>query len=147
VTSSLDDLYRATILDHGKSPRNMGRLEAPTHAGECDNPLCGDRIRVEVVMEHDRVRAARFEITGCIIATASASLMTEAVPGRALGEVLALHEAIETTCGGRLRPNGEAPGALAALAGVRAYPSRARCATLPWEALARALAGTRRSES
>jgi nitrogen fixation NifU-like protein len=139
VTSSLDDLYRATILDHGKSPRNTGRLDAPTHTGECDNPLCGDRVRVEVIVEGERLRAAGFEITGCIIATASASLMTEAVAGRSLQEIRALHDHVAAMCTGDVDPDGVYLGPLAALAGVRVYPSRALCATLPWEALARAL--------
>ena len=133
------DLYRAVILEHGKAPRNVGRLGTATHAAEGDNPLCGDHVRVELLVEGERVRAARFEITGCLVATASASLMTEAVGGRSRAEVRALHDAVAATCAGRPQPGGGDLGALAALAAVRDYPSRARCAALPWETLARAL--------
>ncbi len=133
-------LYREILLDHGKQPRNHAPLEDATHEAAADNPLCGDRVRIQVAVEGDRLRAARFTMRGCLLATASASLMTEAVRGRSLDEVSRLCANVEATCHGR--PAGDDPslGALSALAAVRDYPGRRRCATLPWAALRQALA-------
>jgi nitrogen fixation protein NifU and related proteins len=137
-------LYREVVLAHGRAPRNRGRLAGATHAAEGDNPLCGDRVRVELALEGDRVRDARFEGVGCTVALASASLMTEALKGRSVAEVRALADRMDEICTGRpaRAPAGDAVlGPLAAFAGVRHYPARARCATLAWRAMQRALDG------
>ncbi|MGH8243670.1 MAG: iron-sulfur cluster assembly scaffold protein, partial [Steroidobacteraceae bacterium] len=68
----LADLYRDVIVDHNRSPRNRGRLPAPTHHAEGDNPLCGDRLRLDVDVAGDLIRDLRFEGSGCAISTASA---------------------------------------------------------------------------
>lgn len=132
-------LYRDTLLDHGKAPRNHAPLTGATHAAAVDNPICGDRVRVELAIENDRVRDARFTIKGCLIATASASLMTEAVTGHPLARVEQLCADVEATCTGTSAPDHGAIGALSALAVVREYPARRQCAALPWVALRRAL--------
>ena len=132
-------LYRDTLLDHGKTPRNHAALPGATHTATADNPVCGDRILVELAVENARVRDARFTIKGCLIATASASLMTEAVIGHPLVQVEQLCGAVEATCNNASVPGPGAPGPLNALAAVRDYPARRRCATLPWEALREAL--------
>ena len=79
---NLSDLYRDVIVDHNRNPRNRGRLECPTHHAEGDNPLCGDRLRLDVRLDGDVIGDLRFEGSGCAISTASASLMGEAVKGR-----------------------------------------------------------------
>ncbi len=132
-------LYREILLDHGKAPRNHAPLPEVTHAATADNPVCGDRILVELTVENEHVREARFTIKGCLIATASASLMTEAVSGHPVAHVERLCGEVEASCDGTSAPDLAALGALSALAAVRDYPARRRCATLPWAALREAL--------
>ena len=132
-------LYEDVVLEHAKRPRNRGRLAHATHAAAEDNPLCGDTVRVEVVMEEGRVQAAGFEGHACAIVTASASLMTEYVRGRTRAEAQALADGMDRLCAGPTDREAEL-GELVVFAGVRRYPARVRCATLPWHALRRALA-------
>ena len=86
----LKDLYRDVILDHNKRPRNFGTLDPADARADGHNPLCGDRLTVTVRLQGDRIEDIRFEGKGCAISTASASLMTEAVKGKAIAEVAAL---------------------------------------------------------
>jgi nitrogen fixation NifU-like protein len=72
-------LYGKVIEDHSKRPRNRGALEAPDAAHEDVNPLCGDRIRIELRLQEGRIAEARFGGNACMVATASASLLTELV--------------------------------------------------------------------
>jgi nitrogen fixation protein NifU and related proteins len=83
-------LYGKVIDEHSKRPRNRGSLESPDAAHEDVNPLCGDRIRIEVRLEDGRIAEARFGGNACMVATASASLLTEMVRSLALSEVAAL---------------------------------------------------------
>jgi len=83
----LDDLYRDYILDHYRRPRNHGRLERPDISHEEDNPLCGDRIRLDLHIEDGRVADVRFDGHGCAISQASASMLTEMIKGRTLPEL------------------------------------------------------------
>ena len=83
----IDDLYRDFILDHYRHPRNAGTLDQPSATAEDNNPLCGDRIRMDVRIEGDRVSDVRFDGRGCAISQASASLLTESVKGKTVAEV------------------------------------------------------------
>jgi nitrogen fixation NifU-like protein len=148
--SDLRELYQEVILDHSKRPRNFGRLEGATHHADGDNPLCGDRIHLELEMAGDRVKDVRFEGQGCAISTASASLMTEALKGLTRDEADALFHKMHETCTGQpdAKPATAAPaqadvdiGKLAVFEGVRQYPLRVKCATLAWHTLRNALAG------
>lgn len=134
---ALDDLYRDVILDHASHPRNRGRLDPSDVTAEGANPLCGDELVLFVRLDGDRIAAARFEGRGCSISQASASMMTEAVTGKTVAEVRALVGAF------RAMMHGEAPsselGDLAALQGVRKFPVRVKCATLPWVTLEQGL--------
>jgi len=135
----LDDLYQELILDHNKRPRNRGTLPHPDHTAEGYNPLCGDRVNIEVTMDGDVIADIRFDGDGCAISTASASLMSEAVKGRTLSEARALFERFHelvTSDGG---DDDEALGKLAAFAGVGRFPARVKCATLAWHTLNAAL--------
>jgi nitrogen fixation NifU-like protein len=133
-------LYRDKVLDHSRNPRNFHRLEDAQARAEGHNPLCGDRLVVYLRFEGERIGAAAFEGTGCAISLASASMMTEIVRGRSRAEAReAAHAATAM-----LAPDGSyaaVPGDLAALGGVRGYPSRVRCALLPWRTLEAALDG------
>ena len=137
----LTDLYRDVIVDHNRRPRNRGELPGATHRAEGNNPLCGDRLRVFVEVEDDRLRGLQFEGTGCAISTASASLMTEALKGRSRAEAQELFQAMHRM----LTTPGAVPdprlGKLMALAGVREFPARVKCASLCWHTLVAALAG------
>ena len=138
--SDLDELYQEVILDHTRRPRNFGRLAAANRRASGDNPLCGDRLDLELEVRDGRIQDVAFQGAGCAISTASASLMTEAVKGRPLAEVEALAERFHTLMTGE-GPAGEELGKLAALSGVRAYPMRVKCATLAWHTLRAALEG------
>jgi nitrogen fixation protein NifU and related proteins len=81
----MDDLYRENILDHYRNPRNKGELEHPTHTFQDDNPLCGDHIRVDLLVdENDVVQQVRYSGEGCAISQASASMLTETLVGKTL---------------------------------------------------------------
>jgi nitrogen fixation NifU-like protein len=135
----LDDLYREVILDHYKNPRNRRRLAEPTIAHRGTNPLCGDEVEVELRIEGDRLVELGFHGRGCAISQASASMMTEALAGRAVGEVAETVAAVKRTLTGDAAVDEERLGDLAALAGVRRFPVRVKCATLGWHTLEEAL--------
>jgi len=138
---SLARLYRQTVLEHSRQPHNLGRMAQPDHQASGDNPLCGDRITLYLREKAGCITEAAFEGTGCAISLASASMLTDLVPGRPAAEVRRLVRTIMDAFTGS---NGTLPGDLAALGEVRAYPARIRCATLPWKTLDAALddAGT-----
>jgi len=84
----MDDLYRENILDHYRNPRNYGELEDPDISHEEYNPLCGDRITIQLkVNDDDVIEAVRFHGHGCAISQASASMLTEMIEGMTLDEV------------------------------------------------------------
>lgn len=137
----LKDLYRDVILDHNKHPRNFGRLDPCDTSADGNNPLCGDRLTLTLRLEGERVSDIRFEGKGCAISTASASLMTEAVKGKDGASISHLRELVHqalTAHGDAAAPSPEL-GKLAALAGVRDYPARVKCASLCWHTLDAAL--------
>ncbi len=143
--SELADLYQQLILDHGKRPRNLRAMEDADKRAEGYNPLCGDRVTVFVKKDADALADVSFVGKGCAICTASASLMTQAVKGMAERDAEQLFEAFHqllTTPAKAPATTGEPQpelGKLAALAGVRKYPIRVKCATLPWHTLHAAL--------
>jgi nitrogen fixation protein NifU and related proteins len=138
----LAELYRDVIVDHNRRPRNRGRLVAPTHQAEGDNPLCGDRLHLDVEVADGVIRDLRFEGSGCAISTASASLMSEAVKGKTHEEAAELFDAVHGMLTGGRAPDPAGLGKLAALAGVRQFPVRVKCASLCWHTLNAALAGS-----
>jgi nitrogen fixation NifU-like protein len=143
--SELRDLYQQVILDHHRKPRNFRTLARPTRAAEGFNPLCGDRVTVEVEVEDGVIRDIAFQGSGCAISRASASLMTASLAGK---PVAAAEEAFEhfrrmVTTDGSPDAADPALGKLAVFAGVREYPSRVKCATLAWHTLHAALTGHR----
>lgn len=135
----LKDLYRDVILDHNRRPRNFGRLDAADARADGHNPLCGDRLSVFVKFDGDRVEDVRFEGKGCAISTASASLMTEAVKGKDKASIGALFEKVHTLLTQQEAVADAQLGKLAALSGVREFPSRVKCASLCWHTLNAAL--------
>jgi nitrogen fixation protein NifU and related proteins len=138
--NELKDLYREVILDHNKSPRNFGAIEDADRVVNGVNPLCGDKMTLYLKLDGDTIEDVRFEGTGCAISIASSSLMTERVKGATVGESLALFDDVHGMLTGKSEPD-EHMEKLAALAGVREYPSRVKCASLAWHALKTALTG------
>ena len=138
----LRELYQDIILDHSKHPRNFGKLGGAHREARGNNPLCGDRITLSVKLEGERIADAKFEAKGCAISVASASMMTEMIKGKTVEEARALFEQFHGLVTGK--PGGEGGvdlEGLTALSGVRDFPSRIKCATLPWHALTAALDG------
>jgi len=87
---SLDDFYRQNILDHYQNPRNFGTLEAPDISAEDSNPLCGDKIRMDLKVKDGAIEDVRFTGIGCSISRAAASMLTEEIKGKTLEEVKAI---------------------------------------------------------
>lgn len=141
----LRSLYQEIILDHYKRPRNFRAQPDATCKVEGYNPLCGDQVTIYLTLDGERVVDVSFEGVGCAISTASASLMTEAVKGKTREEAETLLEEFRrlvTSSDGSGTREGAVEvdlGKLEALSGVRDYPVRIKCATLPWHALKAAL--------
>jgi nitrogen fixation NifU-like protein len=135
----LTDLYQDLIVDHKRSPRNFRAMPNPSRSAEGFNPLCGDRLTLYLALRGDVIEDVSFQGQGCAISTASASLMTERLKGMRIADAEALfermHGVLTTGTAGT-----EGLGKLAALAGVRAFPTRVKCATLCWHTLHAALA-------
>lgn len=137
----LSELYQEVILDHCKHPRNFHQLPGATSSAQGHNPLCGDQLKLFLVMEGDTIKDISFLGSGCCISKASASLLTEAVKGRQKAEVATLFEQVHqmVTTG---QVVGEV-GKLAVFAGVHKFPARVKCAILSWHAVMSALKGER----
>jgi nitrogen fixation NifU-like protein len=135
----LSDLYQDIIIDHNRAPRNFRRIEPATRQAEGFNPLCGDKLTVYLKLDGDRVEDVSFEGSGCAISVASASLMTDTLKGKTQAEAEALFNDMHALLTGQSDEAPERLGKLAALAGVRDYPSRVKCATLCWHTVQAAL--------
>jgi nitrogen fixation protein NifU and related proteins len=136
----LQELYREVILDHNRNPRNFGELTDATRTVAGVNPLCGDKMTLYVKLGNGRIEDIRFRGTGCAISVASSSLMTERVKGMPVTAALELFDKVHEllTTDHYHEPAGL--DKLAALGGVREYPSRVKCASLAWHALKSAVA-------
>jgi nitrogen fixation NifU-like protein len=141
--SELRELYQEMILDHHRHPRNSGKLANANRHAEGFNPLCGDRVTVYLLVAGERIQDISFEGSGCAICMASCSLMTEAIKGRTLAEAEALfgrfHDLLTNDAA---QVDEEALGKLAVFEGVREFPVRVKCATLPWHAFRAAVQQT-----
>jgi nitrogen fixation protein NifU and related proteins len=115
--------YREYILDHYRNPRNYGKLEQPTAHGEDSNPLCGDQLSMDLLVEGDRVTEVRFQGRGCAISQAAASMLSEMIEGKPVEEVVQLGK----------------DDVLDAL-GIAISPARTKCAFLSLRVLHRSLA-------
>jgi nitrogen fixation NifU-like protein len=142
--TDLSDLYQQIIVDHNRAPRNFKKLAHPTRDAEGANPLCGDQIKLEVELAGDRIADIGFQGSGCAISQASASLLTGAVQGKSTADAQELFRQVHAML---TSPPGTPVdtaklGKLAALAGVRQFPVRVKCASLPWHTLRAALQST-----
>jgi nitrogen fixation NifU-like protein len=137
------DLYQEVILDHGRRPRHAGRPPRHDATARGDNPMCGDRVEVFLTYAPGgSIADARFDARGCAISIASADLMAEAVAGRTPETTRELFSRFQDMARTGACPDGDAAmELLRPLAGVHEYPSRVKCATLPWHTLMAALGG------
>lgn len=136
---NLGELYQDLILDHGRKPRNFRIVENFNRLARGDNPLCGDKITVTLVLADGVIQDIGFQGSGCAISTASASTMTEALKGKTIAEVHSLFEKFHALATGTSADLSELPPKLHAFSGVSTYPMRVKCATLPWHTLNNAL--------
>jgi nitrogen fixation protein NifU and related proteins len=135
----LNELYQQVILDHCKKPRNFHEMPAATSFAQGHNPLCGDKLKLFLALEGDKIADASFVGEGCCISKASASLLTDNVKGKSKAEVQQMFDLVhEMVMSGKV--NGDV-GKLAVFAGVHKYPARVKCAILSWHALMAALKG------
>ena len=167
--SGLDQLYKEIILDHYRNPRNQGELPPPATKTEGFNPLCGDEIELYVLIEDGKVVDLSIGGQGCSISQASASMMSSAVKGKSVDDVLALTDKFKAMMSipdagdsdtndvdvadakasaspadlGAVAGGAEGPdremGELSALQGVKKFPVRIKCATLSWNTLLEAI--------
>lgn len=139
--SDMRDLYQEFILDHHKKPRNYGKLEGANRESEGYNPLCGDRVTIYLAIEDGVIKEVMWEGSGCAICTASASVMTEVLKGKSVESAEELFGKFHDLVTGDPceTPSTEGLGKLAVFFGVREFPVRVKCATLPWHTLQAAL--------
>ena len=138
---ALDDIYKETILDHYKNPRNKRDLADATASCSRNNPLCGDEITVMVRERDGTLPEVAFTGQGCSISQSSASMMTEAVTGRSTDDVQTMIKGFRGMMAGDVEPEEDVFGELVALKGVVRYPIRVKCAVLAWDVLQEALEG------
>jgi nitrogen fixation NifU-like protein len=139
--SELKDLYQEIVLDHGRRPRNFGDLAGANRRAAGSNPLCGDRMTIHLRIERDRIERIRFEGSGCLISIASCSLMTHVLEGKSVEESAEMARLFGGFLTGGQEADPRLPEPLRALGGVREFPVRVKCATLPWQTLMAALEG------
>ena len=142
--TDLSDLYQQIIVEHNRAPRNFKKLAHPTRHADGANPLCGDQITLEVELNGDRIADIGFQGSGCAISQASASLLTGAVQGKSTADARELFREVHAmlTSAPGTPVDTTKLGKLAALAGVRQFPVRVKCASLPWHTLRAALEST-----
>ena len=143
----LKQLYQDIILEHGKSPRNLGKCEGYSHEAKGYNPLCGDKVHVYIKLNSEKkVEGLTFEGEGCAISLASASIMTELVKGKSFDEAMDIMNAflnmIKNTSEIQSKHLDEDQKTkLMSLSGVKQFPMRVKCATLSWHTLTSAIEG------
>lgn len=134
-------LYQQVVLDHQRAPRRFGVLDAYTHAADGVNALCGDRVRIELALDGDRIADYRFSGEACAVAIATASLLGEIVLGRDVTSIAVLGSRFAALVCGELAAEDVEFAGLNAMRELARYPTRRKCALLPFAALRAALDG------
>jgi|SRR5579863_1550704 len=137
-------LYQELVLEHSRMPRNFGALAEHTHAADGDNPLCGDALHIELRVVDMRIAEMRFRGEACAVARATASMLSERVARLDAGEIASMESRFVRVVSGEVERD-ETLGDLNALAALMHYPTRRKCALLPFAALRAALAGAARA--
>ncbi len=135
------ELYQEVIVDHNRNPRNFARLNDADTTLEGFNPLCGDKLTLYLKINNDQISDITFDGSGCAISVASASLMTDAMKGKTLNEAETLFNQFHHLITTDESYDAADLGKLIALAGVKDYPARVKCASLCWHTLHAALQG------
>ena len=138
--SEFNELYMEVILDHNKNPRNKGIIDSHTNHADGHNPLCGDKISLDLIIVNDIVEDIKFTGSGCAISTASSSILTEYIIGKKTTEIRDLFEEFHDLVTTDNSNNGDL-GKLSVFEGVKKYPARVKCATLAWHTLIAAIDG------
>lgn len=133
---SQKSIYQEVILDHNRKPRHYGSLEHPTHHALGHNPLCGDKIHIDLNIQHDKIEQIAFHGESCAICKASCSMMAATVKGKSCQEAETLIQEFRNMLISETNPDDlEHLGRLKVLAGIRELPTRVKCAILPWHTL------------
>ena len=142
---NLKQLYQDIILEHGKSPRNLGKCEGYNHDAKGYNPLCGDKVHVYLKLDDKKnIEDISFEGSGCAISMASASIMTDLLKNKKEKEVKEVAKDFlemikdKTNLNTKILQDDEKTK-LMCLSGVKQYPMRVKCATLSWHTLISAM--------
>ncbi len=147
--SDLKELYQEVIMDHNRRPRNFRALDGASCSLEGFNPLCGDRITLDLKVEDDTITDVGFQGSGCAISKASASLMTESIKGKKVAEAEEIFESFHDmlTKDDKSNVDEDKLGDLAVFSGVAQFPTRIKCAILAWHTLHGALKGQKEAIS
>ena len=140
MEAPLTSLYQQVILEHYRNPRNKGELADHTVEAHVANPVCGDEVKVQILLDGDRIEEIAFNGQGCSISQASVSMMTALVKGRERSEAIGLADLFtDMMHGSEGASSDRSLGDLRALQGVSKFPVRIRCALLAFDALREAL--------
>jgi len=145
--NNLDQLYRQVIMDHYKKPRNRGEIQDGALTVNMNNPTCGDRIQLHMIVKDGKIEDAKFDGEGCSISIASASMMTEAIIGLEADKALELSGLFSKMMLGEEFDEGDFDlGDIEALQGVTKFPARIKCATLAWKAMEKGIEEGKKTE-
>ena len=132
MLDQLDELYRDVILDHFAHPTHTGELPDAQIKADGDNPLCGDVLTFHLLVDGGRLSRVRFRGKGCAISQAAASMLAGQLEGKTIPEARGIVGAMKTLMQGHAPADSVDFGDLEALAGVRKFPIRVKCAALSW---------------
>ena len=137
----LHDLYQELVLDHSKNPRNFKKILDCNHSAEGFNPLCGDQVTVYLKLEKDLIQDISFLGSGCAISKASASLMTTALKNKTTKDAFNFFDKFVQMVTGKNSESShlENLGKLQVFKGVKEFPVRVKCGSLPWHTLVAAI--------
>ena len=140
--SNLHELYQEILLEHNNKPRNFRKLPDANRQADGYNPLCGDQITLYLRVEDDVIADVSFQGVGCAISRASASMLTQSVKGETLTRAWEIFDGFHALI---TDPDADVDydllGDLEMLSGVSAFPTRSKCAVLPWHTLTAAIEG------
>ena len=140
--SNLHELYQEILLEHNNKPRNFRKLPDANRQADGYNPLCGDQITLYLRVEDDVIADVSFQGVGCAISRASASMLTQSVKGETLAKAWEIFDGFHALI---TDPEADVDydllGDLEMLSGVSAFPTRIKCAVLPWHTLTAAIEG------
>jgi len=144
MDNDLRELYQDLILDHGKHPRNFRTIVNPTNYALGNNPLCGDKIDLSLIIENGVIKDIAFQGEGCAISQASSSIMTEMLKGKTVDEAMKIFNAVHDVFTGNASIDDyplseDDKDRITALSGVKEFPIRVKCATLPWQTMKKSI--------